>query len=91
MRKSFCFDKERFQFPLLYRNSYCESVARFDGVFLSGHFAKKHPECWVRPMIRDGRMYEFQVYVGKRLIFILRDSMNLLPSPLDHLACLICP
>lgn len=42
-------------------------------------------------MIRDGRMYECKVYVGKRLIFIFRDSMNLLPSPLDHLASNICP
>ncbi|KAJ8746889.1 hypothetical protein K2173_010161 (mitochondrion) [Erythroxylum novogranatense] len=45
----------------------------------------------VKPLIRNNRLYEIAVYSGSKMIFRIRDSLNLLPGSLKNLAKNLCP
>lgn len=70
---------------------YFHNFSRFDGIFLLKHLACNHRNYKLKPLVRNHRLYEISVYSGKRRLFRLRDSLNLLPGSLRSLAKNLCP
>lgn len=65
---------------------YFHNLSRFDGILLLKHLATHGVKYMRKPLMRNHRLYEFAVYLGKKLLFRLRDSRTQLPSSLDNLA-----
>ncbi|KAD0468651.1 hypothetical protein E3N88_44225 [Mikania micrantha] len=70
---------------------------RFDGVLLLKHLACHH-DYILKPLMRNNRLYELSVYhpstkeyTEKKMLFRIRDSLNLLPGSLKELAKSLCP
>lgn len=74
----------------LWLKVYFHNLSRFDGILIF-KFLVKHKNYAVKPLIRDGRVFQYKVYEGKKLLFVFRDSMLLLPSSLMELASNMCP
>lgn len=55
------------------------------------HLACNHRNYKLKPLVRNHRLYEISVYSGKKRLFRLRDSLNLLPGSLRSLAKNLCP
>lgn len=55
------------------------------------HLACHHRNYKLKPLVRNHRLYEISVYSGKKRLFRLRDSLNLLPGSLRALAKNLCP
>jgi hypothetical protein len=70
---------------------YFHNFARFDGILLVKHLAINNPEFKLKPLMRNGQLYELVVYLGKRKRMIFRDSLKLLPASLESLASSLCP
>jgi hypothetical protein len=72
---------------------YFHNFSRFDGIILLKYLVCKHPEFDVKTVFRNNRLYEVTVYdlKSRKLLFKLRDSLNLLPGTLDNLAKSLCP
>lgn len=70
---------------------YFHNFSRFDGIFLLRHLACNHRDYKLKPLVRNHRLYEISVYSGKKRLFRLRDSLNLLPGSLRSLAKNLCP
>ncbi|KAI3773863.1 hypothetical protein L1987_48402 [Smallanthus sonchifolius] len=69
---------------------YFHNFSRFDGVIMLRYLVC-HTDYNVKPLMRNGRLYELEVYSDSNLLFCFRDSLNLLPGKLDKLAKNLCP
>lgn len=76
---------------------YFHNFSRFDGVLLLKHLACHH-DYILKPLMRNNRLYELSVYhpstkeyTEKKMLFRIRDSLNLLPGSLKELAKSLCP
>nr|AVV32079.1 orf2565 [Helianthus annuus] len=69
---------------------YFHNFSRFDGVLVLKHLVCHH-DYKLKPLFRNNRLYELSVYSGRKLLFRLRDSLNLLPGTLNNLAKSLCP
>nr|YP_010352581.1 hypothetical protein MFQ53_mgp44 [Bidens parviflora]UIR98934.1 hypothetical protein [Bidens parviflora] len=69
---------------------YFHNFSRFDGVLILKHLVCHH-DYKLKPLMRNNRLYELLVYSGRRVLFRLRDSLNLLPGTLNNLAKSLCP
>lgn len=67
------------------------NFSRFDGILLLKHLATHGVKYTIKPLMRNHRLYELAVYLGKKLLFRLRDSFSLLTSSLANLAKNLCP
>nr|BAD66818.1 orf774 [Beta vulgaris subsp. vulgaris]CBJ20683.1 hypothetical protein [Beta vulgaris subsp. maritima] len=70
---------------------YFHNFSRFDGILILRHLVLHNDEYEIRPLMRNGRLYEVVVYFKKRMLFRFRDSLNLLPGSLDYLSSNLCP
>lgn len=78
---------------------YFHNMARFDGLPVLRHMVKYHKDLFVYPLIREGRIYQINVYkptsassqTTLRLICRIQDSCLILPAKLDVLAHCLCP
>ena len=70
---------------------YFHNFSRFDGIILLKYFATHGVKYTIKPLMRNHRLYELAVYLGKKLLFRLRDSLTLFPSSLNNLAKNLCP
>ncbi|KAK2995369.1 hypothetical protein RJ640_029001 [Escallonia rubra] len=73
------------------RTIYLHNFSRFDGIFLLRHITCHHHKYKIKPMMRNGLLYELVVLRGKTVLFRFRDSYQLLPSKLEKLAKNLCP
>jgi hypothetical protein len=73
------------------RTIYFHNFSRFDGIILLRHIACHHNQYKIKPMMRNGRLYELVVLRGKSVLFRFRDSYLLVPNSLDMLAKNLCP
>lgn len=71
---------------------YFHNFSRFDGILLLKYLAC-HPykSYTLKPLMRNHRLYELAVYHENKMLFRIRDSLNLLPSSLANLAKNLCP
>lgn len=69
---------------------YFHNFSRFDGILVLKHLACHH-DFKLKPLFRNNRLYELSVYSDRKLLFRLRDSLNLLPGTLNNLAKSLCP
>jgi hypothetical protein len=69
---------------------YFHNFSRFDGIILLKHLVTHH-QYMLKPLMRNNRLYEIVVYLGKKMLFRFRDSLHLLPGTLDSLAKNLCP
>lgn len=70
---------------------YFHNFSRFDGILLLNHFATHDEKYTFQPLVRNSRLYELVIYRDKKKLFILRDSLLLLPGNLNYLAKNLCP
>ncbi|KAL2905442.1 DNA polymerase [Bienertia sinuspersici] len=70
---------------------YFHNFSAFDGIFLIKHLVMHHSSLTLKPLMRNSRLYELNVYSGKKLLFTCRDSLNLLPGTLAKLGESLCP
>ncbi|KAI3668635.1 hypothetical protein L1987_88361 [Smallanthus sonchifolius] len=66
------------------------SKRKFDGVLILKHLVCHH-DYKLKPLFRNNMLYELSVYSGRKVLFRLRDSLNLLPGTLNNLAKSLCP
>ncbi|KAI3664623.1 hypothetical protein L1987_89618 [Smallanthus sonchifolius] len=69
---------------------YFHNFSRFDGVLILKHLVCHH-DYKLKPLFRNNMLYELSVYSGRKVLFRLRDSLNLLPGTLNNLAKSLCP
>ncbi|KAG0450457.1 hypothetical protein HPP92_026900 [Vanilla planifolia] len=72
-------------------SSFIEAELRFDGILLLKHLACHHKNYKLKPLMRNHRLDELAVYHEKKMLFRIRDSLNLLPGKLANLAQNLCP
>ena len=70
---------------------YFHNLSRFDGIIFLKHLVCHHKNYELKTLLRNNRVYEIAVYSGKRMLFRVRDSLNLLPASLDALSKNLCP
>lgn len=70
---------------------YFHNLSRFDGILLLKHLAYHHRIYELKTLMRNNRVYEISLYSGKRMLFRVRDSLNLLPGSLASLSQNLCP
>lgn len=70
---------------------YFHNFSRFDGILLLKHLATHSAKYTIKPLMRNHMLYELAVYLGKNLLFRLRDSLTLLTGSLNNLARNLCP
>lgn len=70
---------------------YFHNLSRFDGIILLKHLACHHKNYKLKTLLRNNRVYEIAVYSGKKMLFRIRDTLNLLPASLDALSKNLCP
>lgn len=70
---------------------YFHNLSRFDGIILLKHLVCHHKNYELKTLLRNNRVYEIAVYSGKKMLFRVRDSLNLLPASLDALSKNLCP
>jgi hypothetical protein len=63
---------------------YFPNSSRFDGIFLTYNIIGNRPEWGLKPLMRNGEVYKFELRVYG-LKFVFRDSMKLLPGSLRML------
>lgn len=73
------------------RTVYFHNLSRFDGILLLKYLVTHGDKYKVKPLMRNHRLYQIAVYLGKKRLFLLRDSLTLLTSSLDNLARNLCP
>lgn len=69
---------------------YFNNFSRFDGILLIKHLVN-NSEFTLKPLMRNGVLYQLRVYEGKKAVFTFRDSLLLNPGSLDSLASSLCP
>lgn len=67
------------------RTVYFHNFSRFDGIILLKHLVLYEHKYTIKPIMRNHRLYELAVYLGKKQLFSLRDSLHLLPNSLKQL------
>lgn len=70
---------------------YFHNLSRFDGILLLKHLATHGAKYTIKPLMRNHMLYELAVYLGKKQLFCLRDSLTLLTGSLNNLARNLCP
>lgn len=72
---------------------YFHNLGKFDGIILLRHIILFHKNLTIKPLIRNSQIYEIAIYSAdkSRLLFKLRDSLNLIPGPLLELGSCLCP
>jgi len=70
---------------------YFHNMSRFDGIILLKHLINHHTNYTLKPLMRNGVMYEIKVFYSQRHSMIFRDSCQLLPGSLASLAKDLCP
>lgn len=71
---------------------YFHNFARFDGILIIRHLAFMESKFVLRPLIRNGVLYELEVFdMRNKRICTFRDSLLLLPNKLNKLAESLCP
>lgn len=78
------------QNPLI-RTVYFHNFSRFDGIMLLRHLVINGQKYTIKPIMRNHMLYEIAVYLDKKQLFSLRDSLTLLTSSLKILAKHLCP
>lgn len=73
------------------RTVYFHNFSRFDGIILLKHLVIHDSEYRIKPIMRNNRVYEIAVYLGKKFLFCIRDSLLILPNSLYTLAKNMCP
>jgi len=69
---------------------YFHNMGRFDGIILLKHLVNHHTNYTLKPLMRNGVMYEIKVIYSMRHSMIFRDSCQLLPGSLASLANDLC-
>lgn len=75
----------------LVRTVYFHNFSRFDGIMLLKHLVINGKMYKIKPLMRNNMLYEIAVFLDNKQVFNLRDSLTLLPSPLNTLAKHLCP
>ncbi|XP_022849082.1 uncharacterized protein LOC111371371 [Olea europaea var. sylvestris] len=70
---------------------YLHNLSRFDGILLLKYYASRGDKYAIKPLMRNHRLYQIAVYLGKKRLFLLRDSLTLLTSSPDNLAKNLSP
>lgn len=70
---------------------YFHNLSRFDGIIFLKHLVCHNKNYELKTLLRNNRVYEIAVYSGKKMLFRVRDSLNLLPASLDALSKNLCP
>lgn len=70
---------------------YFHNLSRFDGIIFLKHLVCHHENYELKTLLRNNRVYEIAVYSGNKMLFRVRDSLNLLPASLDALSKNLCP
>lgn len=65
------------------------NFGRFDGILILRYYADRSKDYKIKT--RNHKLYELKVYLGNKLLFRFRDSLTLLPNPLNTLAKTLCP
>lgn len=73
------------------RTVYFHNFSRFDGIILLKYYTSHGKKYTIKPLMRNHNLYELVVYRKKKVVFRLRDSLNLLPSSLATLGKTLCP
>ncbi|CAK9187075.1 unnamed protein product [Ilex paraguariensis] len=69
---------------------YFHNLGRFDGIILMKYFVHRSTYS-IKPLMRNNKLYELVVSRGKKVVFRLKDSINLLSGSLNSLAKTLCP
>ena len=72
------------------RTVYFHNLGRFDGILLMKYFVHRATYS-IKPLMRNNKLYELVVSRGKKEVFRLKDSLNLLSGSLNSLAKTLCP
>lgn len=67
------------------------NFTRFDGLIILRNYVDRRQKYKIKPLFRNHRLYELRVYIGDKFLLRFRDSLTLLPSPLDKLGKTLCP
>lgn len=70
---------------------YFHNFSQYDGILLTKHLVGYHSQYKLKPLMRNGVLYELKVFFSKKQCFIFRDSYRLLPQSLKSLARDLCP
>ncbi|KAF9603635.1 hypothetical protein IFM89_037148 [Coptis chinensis] len=67
-------------------NVYFHNFSRFDGIIYLQYYALHRDDYYIKPLMRNHKLYKLEVYRNKKRVFSLRDSLTLVPSSLATLA-----
>lgn len=70
---------------------YFHNFSGFDDILLIKHLVMHHPELSPKPILRNNKLYELNVYSGRKLVLKCRDSLTLFPDSLAKLGQSLCP